>query len=171
MSTQAPIAFVWNGEAMVPLLRFARRAAQTFVVGVCYDLVEYLARSTASHRQYFAVVRNAWMNLNERDAERFPTPEHLRKYALIKAGYYLERSYVAKSKAEAQRIAAFMRPVDEYALVIVRDNVVRAFNARSQDLAHMNRREFQESKDAVFGVLAKMIGVDPQTLSRQQEAA
>jgi DNA recombination-dependent growth factor C len=62
---QAPFPFIWNGEAMVPPRAFARRADQIFVVGQSYTLVEVQDRSSASHRQYFALVREAFVNLPE----------------------------------------------------------------------------------------------------------
>lgn len=168
---QAPFPFTWNGEAMVPPRAFARRADQTFVVGQTYTLVEVQDRSSASHRHYFAQVREAFANLPEAAAERFPTENHLRKYALIKAGFYDERSFTAASRAEALRLAAFLRPIDEFALVITTDKTVTEYRAKSQDSTSMDKATFQDSKDKVLAVLSEMIGVTPSTLQRQGEPA
>jgi hypothetical protein len=89
-------------------------------------------RSSASHRHYFAAVYDAWLNLPEIDAERFPTADHLRKYALIRAGYCDTRELVCASKAEAVRVGAFMKPMDPYALVAISGAVVRVYTAKSQ---------------------------------------
>ena len=97
---------------------------------------------------------------------RFATEEHLRKYALVKAGYRDERAIVCASRAEARRIAAFIRPIDDYAIVTVSDAVVTQFTAKSQSAAAMGEAEFQASKAAVLGLLDEMIGVDPTTLAR-----
>lgn len=171
MTHAAPIPFCWNGEAMVPPARFQRKCDEVFVIGQWYDLVEHQGRSPVSHRHYFAVVRNAWANLPHKIAGEYATPEHLRKRALILAGYHHAVHHVCKTKAEAFRLAAFIRPLDEFAVVVVEDKTVSHYRARSQDLVAMTPKEFQESKDKVFAVLADMIGVDPTTLGRQKEAA
>lgn len=165
MST-APILFQWSGEAMVPHARFARECDAAFVVGEVYRLAVQEHRSQASHNHFFAAVQEAWMNLPEDQAERFPTAEHLRKYALIRAGYRDERSIVCASKAEAQRIAAFIKPMDPFAIVTVSEAVVRVFTAQSQSTGAMGKKVFQESKNKVLDVLAEMIGVQPETLTR-----
>lgn len=167
-----PITFRWDGEVMVPLQRFAKTVDREFVIGEIYTLAEVRERSAASHRQYFALVREAWLNLPEDQAERFINDNQLRKHALIKAGFRTERSFPCSSKAEAIRLAAFLRPPGEdYALIIVRDNVVTEYRAKSQDLTSMDRAEFQASKDAVLGFLADTLGVSPATLQRHQEPA
>ena len=130
-------------------------------------------RSSPSHRHYFACVREAWVNLPEGLAERFATEEHLRKYALIKAGYRDERSIVCTSTAEVRRVAAFIRPIDDYSIITVSDAVVTQFTAKSQSVEAMGRSQFQASKDAEMGLLAEMIGVEPATLAHagQRSAA
>jgi hypothetical protein len=160
-----PIPMQWNGEAMQPTRGFARLADQEFVIGEVYTLAEVDAsRSMASHRHYFAAVYDAWLNLPELDAERFPTADHLRKYALIRAGYCDSREIVCSSKAEAVRLGAFVKPMDPYALVAVSGSCVRVYTAKSQSAKAMGRKVFQESKDAVLGVLAGMIEVSKEQL-------
>lgn len=161
----APIPFRWEGDCFVPMPGHAKRCDQAFVVGQVYRLVEHEDRSQASHNHYFAAVNDAWQNLPEHLAERFPTAEHLRKFALIKAGFADSRQLVASSKAEAVRLAAFIRPADEYAIVTVSDAVVTVWTARTQNQRAMNRADFQASKDGVLRVLAELIGTTPTTLS------
>ena len=117
-----------------------------------------------SHRYYFASVNEAHANLPEHLAERFATPDHLRKYALIKAGYRDERSIVATSKAEAQRVAAFVRPIDDYALVVVFEAVVTIYTAKSQSVRAMGKAEFRKSIDAVLDIVSAMVGTSPDEL-------
>jgi hypothetical protein len=151
---------------MRPLPAFAKLASERFNVGEVVKLEPAEARSSPSHRHYFACIREAWVNLPEGFAERFPTPEHLRKYALIKAGYRNERSIVCTSTAEARRIAAFIHVSDDYAIITVEGRLVVHLTAKSQSSAAMSKAEFQASKDPVLRVLAEMIGVDPTTLVR-----
>lgn len=170
MTDIPPLQFDWDGEAMIP--RQSRRADQHYVVGETYWLQPYEPRSMRSHAHFFASVNDAWQHLPEHLAERFPTSEHLRKYCLIKAGFADERSVVCSSKAEAQRVAAFVKPLDAYAIVAVSEAVVTIYTAKSQSMRAMGKDDFQRSKEAVFAVIAKLIGVTAEELKRnQQEAA
>lgn len=163
-----PIIFVWTDDGvMLPLKRFERACAQQFVPGQAYCLVTHEERSSQSHAHFFSALREAFMSLPEDVAERFPTVEHLRKYALVKAGFADERSIVCASKAEAQRIAAFVKPMDEFAVVVVREATVKVFTAKSQSYRAMGKKEFQASKDAVLAIVSEMIGVEPSTLARE----
>lgn len=163
-----PIIYTWTDDGvMLPLKRFERACAQQFVPGQAYCLVTHEERSSQSHMHYFSALREAFMNLPESEAERFPTVEHLRKYALIRAGFCDERSIVCASKAEAQRVAAFVKPMDEYAVVVVREATVKVFTAKSQSYRAMGKKDFQASKDAVLQVVSDMIGVSPDTIARE----
>ena len=162
----APLTYTWDGDAMIPLKRFTRMADAQFVIGEEYRLAIHEGRSMKSHSHYFAALTEAWRNLSDDHAERFPTVEHLRKWLLIKAGYRDERSIVCSSKAEAQRVAAFMRPADEFAVVTVNEAIVTFYTAKSQSVRAMGRKDFQESKQAVLDIAAGMIGVNRDDLRR-----
>jgi hypothetical protein len=165
-----PIPCTWTGEAFQPQPRFAKMADEHFVIGQAYRMAPVEDRSRASHGHYFAMINEAWANLPEALIDQYPNPEALRKKALIKAGYRDERSIVAASKAEAQRVAAFVRPMDDTAVVVVHEAVVLVLTAKSQSLRAMGKADFQASKDAVLAVLADLIGVAPAELSKAQAA-
>lgn len=154
-------------------MAFAKAASASFSVGGVVALAPAELRSPPSHRHYFACVREAWVNVPQQRTARFASDEHLRKYAPIKAGYRDERSIVCASKAEARRITAFIRPIDDYAVVLVEGPAIIQFTAKSQSAAAMSKTEFQASKDAVLSIHAEMIGVDPATLAQaaQRSAA
>jgi hypothetical protein len=153
----APIVFHWDGEAMVPLKHFQSTCDQQFVVGVNYTLVEpEEARSLKSHNHYFAVLYEAWHSLPESLAIEFPTPEHLRKYALIKAGYCNITKLVW---GQTKR-------TDEYAVVTNVDGVTTVYEAQSQSFRAMGKKRFQESKDAVLRYLDKVLDVEHGKLAR-----
>lgn len=164
-----PVTFTWMGDGMQPLPRFAKVCDRQFVVGETYTMIVHEARSTLSHNHYFATVKEAWLNLPEDQAPHFPTEEHLRKFALIKAGYTDKRSIACASKAEAQRIAAFITPMDPFSIVIVSECLVTVYTAQSQSLKAMGKRVFQESKDKVLEILSLMIGTTPADLSANAE--
>jgi hypothetical protein len=171
MTAMLPVIFTWDGEAMVPLPRLARVCDKQFVVGETYPLAVQEDRSVNSHRHYFASITEAWRNLPEHYAERFPTSEHLRKWALVKAGYADERSIVCASKAEAQRVGAFIKPMDDFAVVIVNEATVKVFTAKSQSTRAMGKAVFQDSKTAVLDLLSSMVGVTPAELAANAEKA
>jgi hypothetical protein len=162
----AALPFKWDGEVMRPLPGFAKRCDAAFVIGEVYNLEAIEERSAASHRHYFATVNDAWQNLPERLTERFPTSEHLRKFCLIRAGYAEQRQIVASSKAEAQRLAAFIKPMDSFSLVSVRECVVIVWTAESQSMKAMGKERFQASKDAVLELLAVIIECDATEIGR-----
>lgn len=143
-----PQFFKWDGDAMVPTR--PRLADQHFVVGEEYCLVEHHERSGVSHRHYFAALNDAWQSIPDELVAEYPNVDALRKKMLIRAGYADERSIVCSTKAEAQRIAAFIKPMDDYAVVIVRDAVVKVFTAQSQSTKAMGAKAFQESKEKVL---------------------
>lgn len=158
--TAPPIMFSWDGETMTPASQFmARLADKHFVIGEAYRLIEDHERTTKTHNHYFASIAEAWRTLPEQLAEEYPTAEHLRKKALIRAGFADERSIVCASKAEAQRVAAFIKPMDHYAIVIVSEATVRVYTAQSQSKKAMGAKTFQESKRAVLDFIDGLLGV------------
>lgn len=164
-----PLDFLWDGDAMKP--ERPGMADKQYVVGEVYRLVPIEDRSGNSHRHYFACVNESWKNLPEVIAQRYPTPDHLRKWALIKAGYCDARSIVAVSEAEARRLAAFIEPMDDFAVVTVCVAVITVYTAKSQSMHAMGKIEFQQSKDKVLDVLAHMIGISTAELQKNAGAA
>jgi len=167
VTSAPPIACRWDGESFTPLPRLARVADEHFVIGEVYHLVEQAERSPKSHRHYFVMIKEAWENLPETEV-RWPTPEHLRKWALIKAGYYDEKQVVCATKAEALRwTPVLITASGEYAVVVPRGPVVTIYTAKSQSLKAMGRVDFQASKDAVLQIVSDLIAVTPAVLSER----
>ena len=167
-----PIIFAWDGEAMKPATRFmATLADKNYVIGENYRLAPHQARSNASHNHYFASVEDAWRTLPEHLADDYPSSEHLRKKALIRAGFADERSVVCASKAEALRVAAFVRPLDDYAIVTVSKATVHVYTAKSQSMRAMGAAEFQASKEAVFTFLDSLLEIAPGITERTAGSA
>ncbi|CDP50674.1 Phage protein [Devosia sp. DBB001] len=166
---RAPVSFTWDGEAMTPSTQFhARNADREFVVGERYVLVEEKQRSTKTHNHEFAALHEAWANLPERYADEAwaQSPEHLRKYALIKTKFCDTQTYTCGSHAEAKRWAANIRPLDEYSLVTVYGSTVIRFTAKSQSRKAMDAVEFQASKTAVLEFISSLLDVAPAELAQ-----
>jgi hypothetical protein len=155
----------WTGEAFDPLGRDRVACLNAFDVGRTYRLTEYQERSAESHNHQFAEIHEAWQNLPDHLRQQFPSPDHLRKHALIRGGYCNSREHVCGSRAEALKLAAFLRPLDEYAIVTVNGPVVTLLTAHSQSKRAMGKARFQASKDACLRFCAELLGTDAQSLS------
>ena len=168
MTALYPLWMRWDGEHMTPLN--PRAADRIYVVGEHYRLEHVEERSAASHSHFFAALHEAWQNLPEDLAERFMTPEALRKYALIRTGWRDERSYVAANKTAARELAVFVKPLDPFAVVSVHEAAVIVWTAKSQSMKAMGRADFQKSKDDVLGFCAELIGVSVEQLGKAEAA-
>jgi hypothetical protein len=151
-------------------------ADKEFVIGQRYWLEQVSDRSWVSHRHEFAWIEQAWANLPETMTEMFPTPEHLRKAALIATGWSRETIIEAGNPRAALRVAAYARGEDEFARVMARGSTVTIKKARSQRMHghdRMDKDEFQRSKDDILNWISALIGVEPlelQGASRQCDA-
>lgn len=157
MST--PLLYRWDGEAMRPVGRFAKEAETAFKSGLSYKLVEVEDRSMRSHRHYFAELHQLWLNLPEEWGEQFVDEEHMRKFALIRAGYCESRQITVADTEEAKAVAAFIRPMDDYSVVAVNDCVVTVYTAESQSVKNMGNKRFQKSKTDVLDYLWSIVGI------------
>lgn len=168
----APMVYQWRAGAMHPARGFEAMANEAFSDGDFYRLAVEETRSEVSHRHEFAWLREAWQSLPDALRREYPSSEHLRKRALIETGHCTMHDYVCGTKAEAARWAANLRrELDEYALVVVSESVVRVFRAKSQAAKAMGKADFQKSKTDVLDWVAGLLQVAPETLEKQQEAA
>lgn len=152
------LRFMWRDGVFVPEgLRMAAYCNDTFGEGEIVTFERHEDRSDASHRHYFATIAEAWRTLPESD-NRFPTPEALRKWALIRSGYHTTSDVVLASEEDARTVAAFMG-TSEGTLIVVRGNVVRRYVAKSQSVKAMNKQEFQKSKTDVLDTIAELLAV------------
>lgn len=169
------LACKWDSRsrALIPEPRFQARAAEQFADGPVYWVNVDAERSDKTHKHEFAFVREAWKQIPETLEDQYPTADHLRKKALIQAGYFDEQVIDAGSNAAALRVCQGIRsfPGEGFSMVFVRGPFVIVRRAQSQSYRAMGAKVFQESKSAILQIIADLIGVDPATLSRQPEAA
>ena len=165
------IRMQWDGESLIPSnQRWAQAADRQLIVGEHYMVREHAERSKEDHNHYFAILHRAWENLPEAHSG-LPysiSAEHLRAYALIRCGYADVKTFIGSSKAEAQRIASFIRPMDEFALVTVDGSTVTRLTAQSQSKRAMGHETFHESKQKVLEFLADLIGISADELCAAQ---
>lgn len=164
--TIARMRFRWNGEAFVPWRRFADECDKLLVVGLDYVLEVQEDRSEAEHRFYFAAVNKGWKNLPEKLDKEFASPDQLRKWCLIKAGYRNVDIEVFESESAAIQALryAMKRKQKDFSIIEQRGPTLTELTAKSQSLKAMGKKDFQESKAAVLDIIAGMIGVRPEQL-------
>lgn len=121
-------------------------------------------RSKASHDHFFACVNEAWKSLPEAMADDFPSPEHLRKWALIKAGFCSETRIVCANNSEALSLAAKAKTMDKFSIVAIDGKTVTIWTADSQRKDAMGRQRFQEAKTRALDIISQLIGTDAATL-------
>lgn len=162
-----PVPMRWEGDGFVPATPYwGKQADRQWVVGQVYSVVTVGDRTEKSHRHEFAWLREAWLNLPENLAELYPTPDHLRKRALIAAGFYDEEIVDCGTRAAALRVASSFRKHDDFAAIVVRGPIVVVRSAKSQSRRSMDKETFQASKDAIMEVVSQMIGTTPESLER-----
>ena len=167
-----PFYTQWTGHSFVPINdRWAKECIDRFEVGDTYRLDEAHERSANTHRHFFACVNEAWNNLPESVTFDHPSPDHLRKWALIMTGFRQERHFSCASKAEARRLAMFIRPMDEHAVIIPREATVTVLTAESQSMKAMGKERFAASKSAVLDYLSRLIGTTPDELKTNARRA
>jgi hypothetical protein len=167
-----PILFQWDGEALQPATGYWRKAANHYLtVGQRYRMVEEAERSEVSHRHEFAWLRKAWESLPDHLLDQYPNTEILRKHGLIAKGHCTMKQYSCASAAEAERLAVILRPYDAYAIVRQRGPVVTVYTAVSQSKKAMGPAMFQRSKTDLLELVGDLLGVDPETIGKQSEAA
>lgn len=121
-------------------------------------------RSKSSHDHFFAVINEAWKNIPEDMADDFPSPEHLRKWALIKAGFCSETRIVCANNGEAMTLATKAKAMDKYSVVSIDGKAVTIWTADSQRRDAMGRQAFQEAKERVLHIISNLLGIDATTL-------
>lgn len=154
-----PLQYQGEGQFTVPA-GFVARCDKELVIGETLRWGIIHERSAKSHAHYFAVIADAWANLPERLAMEFPSAKHLRKHALIKAGYCTMTRVVCRTNEDAVAACALMKGMDSYSICDVSGSVVTVYRAQSQSFRAMGAKVFQDSKEKVIAVISEIIGGD-----------
>lgn len=162
------VIFTWTDEGvMKPLGRFMNLCQRQYVIGEEYALgpvEEVLPRERGA---IFAETKRAWKNLDHEFDGKFPSLEHLRKWALIEVGYYTQSETVLSTAKDAKNMALQARKLDDYARISVVENVVIIRTAKSISGAALKREEFKIVKKAVIDLLASMANTTAADLSKE----
>lgn len=164
-----PILTRWTGGSFVPAnAPMQKRCNEHFVIDEVYKIEFREERSGNSHRFFFASVSEAWRNLPENIANLYPSPDFLRRKALVMAGYADEIDIPLPDGTPAEmarEIAKTIRKLDSYAVIIPSGDVIKVYRAKSQSVRSMNKADFEASKNAVLSIVADMVGVTPAELA------
>lgn len=167
MSTPPPMPMTYLGAGTWQVLpRFVAACDEHYGAGEIVRWAPVFERSRASHNHLFAEVGTVFDNLSDEQRLLWPTEDALRKHALCKAGICDVATHIAPSRAEAAKLAAFLRAQRFGDLITHSGQVVTVLTARSMRYDAMDRAAFQEAKDKVLAYLADLIGVDTATLQR-----
>lgn len=85
------------------------RSCQEWPVGATVAFEPQKARSSAQERRWFGRIKRAWDNLDDDLRARFPDPEALRKWALIRAGWCENKDSVLETEEAALAYAAGLK--------------------------------------------------------------
>lgn len=131
----------------------------------CGTVIDDTPRSIASHNGYFAGLAELYHTMPESVTERLPNFEMFRKFCLIRTGWRDEVSYPCATRAEAERWAARLRPIGDFAIVTITGTTVIRWTAKSQSMRAMGKKSFEQSRDDVETYARSLLGVE------QSEAA
>jgi len=126
----------------------------------CGGVLDDTPRSMASHNGYFAGLQELYHTMPEAVTERLPNFEMFRKFCLIRTGWRDEVSYPCATRAEAERWAARLRPLGDFAIVTIAGTTVIRWTAKSQSMRSMGKQAFQKSRDDVEAYARTLLDVD-----------
>lgn len=171
-----PVVFKWvdvdviiDGEtgevartkAMVPTKRYRRTATQQFHDGEEYPLTIVQARSRAAHNRYFAALHEAFVNVREDIAARWPTEEHFRAWLLIETKWCVEKEIDCVNERHAMLLAKHCRSESPFARIKITESpttgkktLVFIWVPMSQDHSSMDKETFKKSSDDVLDLAA-----------------
>jgi hypothetical protein len=161
-----PLTYMGAGRFEAASPYHAKRLAEVYGQGEIVTVEEVQERSLKSHAHMFAELTEMWKSMPESITENFASIDHLRKWALIKAGYRTESHLTGfRTNAEAVATAAFIGKLDGFCICEVRDKTITVYQAESQSMRSMKKERFQQSKDDVLRVVGALIGADPSSIS------
>lgn len=173
-----PLVYEGDGNWSIANKAWGKRCDELYVVHERYAFSEVDTRNMKLHAAYFASIGEAWKNLPEGWGDYFKSPDHLRKYCLIKEGYCTTATFTLANEDEALAFAAYFRvpgESGEFRIIERRGNVVVVNTARSQQVLRkgkgMDADTFKSSSRAVLNRLDIMLGTSRGTVAKQRASA
>lgn len=143
---------VW---AMIPHKRFNALCKRQFEPNEDYALGPVEGVPSKSRAAFFASISDAWDSLAE-DDQRWPSKEHLRHAALVRAGWATHSQTVMETKKDARQFAIGMRKASEYAVITVKDCVVDVWVSKSIATGQIHGDEWKRVMAAALDWVATL---------------
>lgn len=157
-----------NCHCVRPYPESAQWVFEHIPLGNTFELETIEDRSNEHHRWLFAVVKKVFENLPEVHAEQFKNPEHLRKRALIEAGWCRHIKMHADDAPEIMRLCIWLDP---YMLISAGLHGVNIYQAKSMRMkrngGELTKEKFKEVVERMLHYMAGLIGLDPAELLRE----
>ena len=151
---------VWRTLAMVPIPRYGNVARRQFGdAGTEHTLAPFEERSMRSHSQYFCALGDYFDNLPHIENTPWPTEEHFRAWLLIETGWCEQKEFECINAMHARRLAEHIRIDEPYSRIKLHGKMVTVRKPKSQSVAAMGKRDFEESKRAVLTLAEGLTGI------------
>lgn len=150
-------------KVMVPHARFMRLCERQFELEDDYPLGPAENAPSRGRAAIFATVHDVWDNLPDTQ-KAFPSEEHLRKTALVKAGWADHSQTILDTPGDAKKFGVMVRKVDAYAIITISGNVVDVWTARSIATGRITSEEFKPVKLRALKWLDSLVGLTPEQL-------
>lgn len=135
-------------------------------------------RSPEHHRLFFAVIARAFESWPEAHEFEPGDAEHLRAWLLCKAGYRTTTHYSLAEVPEKRRevivttVAAAIGQVlagRDHAFVTPHKDGLAVHVPRSMSFEKLGQKEFNALSEAVFAIIASVLGVEVEKLKKEAE--
>ena len=138
-------------------------------------------RSLPHHRRFFGLIDAAFQNWNHDHEFQPDDAKHLRAYLLCRAGYRQSREVPvaysdgnpALAKLTAIAVEAALKEAGAYAFIRPHPDggSIAVYRAKSIKWSELPQKDFAPLAEAVEQIIEAELGVDAETLLREQERA
>lgn len=143
-------------HVMIPHQRFVEMCIRQFEHGEDYALGPVEGVSSKSRAHFFASLKSAWDSLPFELVQQYPSVAHLRKKAVVVAGWAKHTHTVFDTPKDAVNHAKDLRKIDEYAVIKCSGCVVDFWIAKSIRPGQINGKKWQEVKDKALDWVATL---------------
>lgn len=143
-----------------------------------FTLTEH-ARSSPDHRRFFGLIRAAFHHWPEASEFQPDNEEHLRAFLLCKAGYRdvttipceFAENEPAVLKLVALAAEGAVKAAKGHAFIRPHGAAIAVFSAKSLAWDKLDQKAFNKVREAVEEVIKAEIGIEPDQLLKENDAA
>ena len=128
-------------------------------------------RSNPAHRMFFGIIAVAFEQWPENAKFKPTSVEHLRSWALIKAGHYNSLDVPAHNPKVAAaiviKLVEAVKADDKHPIIWAMKDSVRVYTPKSVAYSEVAQADFSKISEAVYTEIEKVLGVPIAELRRQ----